>query len=241
MKHIIKQPPPSELIAWAAANAGLPSLQYGAGGFPQLAVHRALVGEQGYLCAYTMRQIVIDDSHVEHLKPQSVSRDEGNPAETASFGNIVACFPKRQAGGQKITFGAIFREDAWDSVLFLMPTNPACETRIRFLTNGKVQPARADDEAAIWTIKNLGLASPILDDWRKNAIEDRGLSLTADRPASRREAESIIADICSRKQDGRFQPYCVAIKHAAEAYLKLLDKQAKKAKYAARAQKRGKK
>jgi uncharacterized protein (TIGR02646 family) len=185
-----------------------------------------------------MCRIEIDNSHVEHLKPQTISNEEGNPAETADYRNIVACYPRKASGAQKLNFGAIYRADRWDAALFLTPINPACERRIRFHDDGAVQPARSNDDAAVWTIKALGLADPSLTEWRRHAIEGRGLSLTAESPATRGEAARIVATICTRNGDGRFHPYCVAIKHAAEDYLSLLNKRAKKAKRARVAKKR---
>ena len=233
MKHIKKGEPPGELIAWAAANAGLPSLQYGDGGFPHAVVHQALIAEQGGICAYTMVSINEDKSHIEHLKPQAVSRAERNFPETANYQNIVACFPKRHVAGKpKYKFGAIFREDAWDSLKFVSPLNTACEMRIRFGTDGTIRPWRSTDTGAVWTIQILGLDESVLTEWREAAIEARGLSLLADDPLPKKDVERIIEHICDRDSDGNFVPYCVAIKHAAEEFLGRLEKKAKQKKYA---------
>ncbi|MCY2992139.1 MAG: TIGR02646 family protein [Planctomycetota bacterium] len=242
MKHIKKSAPPQQLISWAAANAGLPSLRYGHGGFPHPAVHKSLIAEQGCICAYTMIRIDESTSHVEHLKPQTVSRKEENPSETADYRNIVACYPKQHiAGDPPVKFGAIFRGEAWDPVKFLSPLNAACEARIRFGTDGKVRPWKSTDAGAKWTIGTLALDASSLTEYRRAAIEARGVSLAADEPLTRKEAQRIVAGICTRNTDGRFHPYCVAIKHAAEEYLRLIEKKAKRRNYVRASQKRGRK
>jgi hypothetical protein len=67
------------------------------------------------------------------------------------------------------------------------------------------------------------------------------VSLAADEPLTRKEAERIVNGICDRSADGRFRAYCVAIKHAAEEYLSLLAKAAKRKKFQSRAAKQQKK
>ena len=242
MKQIVKDEPPQEWIAWAAANTGQPSFHYESSDFPRAAVHASLVSEQGAICAYTMRRIDTNCSHVEHLKPQAVSRDENNLAETGDYQNVVACYPQRLLRGDPpMTFGAIFRGNKWDAALFLSPLIASCEVRIRYGDDGRVRANRENDRAAQWTINALGLKAEILTEWRKAAIEAWGLSLTAPARASRGEAERIAASICIRKPDGQFHPYCVALKHAAEEYLRILDRLASRTKYRSRAARKGRK
>ena len=100
MKYIRKGPRPLALRNWERSNARLPGVQYGSHGFPIADVQRALVTEQGSICAYTMIRIGIDSSHVEHLKPQALSRSEGRLEETFDYQNIVACYPSAPKPGE---------------------------------------------------------------------------------------------------------------------------------------------
>jgi len=87
----------------------------------------------------------------------------------------------------------------------------------------------------------LALHDAKLTELRVAAIEARGVSLAADDAVSRDEAERIIATICRRDGGDRFHPYCVAIRHAAEEYIALLDKASNRRKYAMASRKRGRK
>jgi uncharacterized protein (TIGR02646 family) len=239
MKYIKKGQQPQQLISWAAVNAGRPSLNYADGKFPRSAVITALISEQGGICAYTMIRIDQGSCHIEHLKPQKVSKDEKKLWETAAYANLVACFPKTGVqGAPRLRYGAEFRADSWDLQKFITPLNAACEVRIRFRMNGEIHPARATDSGAEWTIKTLGLDDAELTDIRRDAIEGLGVSLASAEPLSAPKTKRLISLICQPNNAGQFKEYCLAIKHAAEQYLALLQKRAKKTKYVRAARKR---
>ena len=112
MKYIRKGARPLALRNWESSNARLPGVQYGSHGFPRADVQGALITEQGSICAYTMIRIGADSSHVEHIKPQTVSHAEGHPEETFDYHNMVACYPgSPKAGDAKVTFGAILSRE----------------------------------------------------------------------------------------------------------------------------------
>jgi uncharacterized protein (TIGR02646 family) len=233
MKYIRKGSRPRALSDWERSNAGLPGVQYGSHGFPTADVRRALVNEQGSICAYTMIRIGIDSSHIEHLKPQTVSRSEGRLEETFDYRNMVACYPfSLKPGDAKVTFGAIHRGSTWDAKNFITPLNTSCELRMRYHADGHVRPRRSNDMAAGWTIRVLNLDDAKLVEIRRATIEAWGLSLTAGSPLSRAAAARVITIGDRRVRDGMFEPFCVAIKHAARDYVDLLDKAAARAKYA---------
>jgi hypothetical protein len=53
----------------------------------------ALVKEQGEICAYTMKRIDTGTSHIEHIEPQTVCR-QNEKGSDLDFGNMLACFPR---------------------------------------------------------------------------------------------------------------------------------------------------
>jgi uncharacterized protein (TIGR02646 family) len=239
MKHIVKGRPPAALRDWARTNAKLPGAAYGSHNFPKEAVKRALLQEQGSICAYTMVRIGDRSSHIEHLKPQTVSRAEGTLHETFDYRNMVACYPATPKPGEmSVTFGAIRRGCDWDETKFIAPLNAKCEDRLRFLCDGRVLPRREDDAAATWTIETLRLRDSTLTELRRAAINGWGLSLSAKNAASRADAERILGSITGRDRDGVLHPFCVAIRDAAVEYIHLLDRAAARRKYAGRS-KRG--
>jgi uncharacterized protein (TIGR02646 family) len=238
VKHISKSRPPAALREWERSNGGLPGAQYGSHGFPHADVKRALLKEQGSICAYTMIRIETYSSHIEHLKPQTVSYSEGRPEETFDYCNMVACYPTTPKPGEaNVTFGAIHRGSTWDAHNFITPLNGSCEQRMRYHADGHVLPRRSNDIAADWTISVLNLDDAKLVELRRAAIEAWGLSLTAADPLSRAAASKAMTSV-DRRDDGKLEPFCVAIRDAAEDYIGILERAAARAKYS-RGRKRG--
>ena len=72
MKHIIKCSEPQAFADWKdQANEDWQPDYDDLSGAPKEAVKEALMKEQGYLCCYCERRLTDDDSHIEHLRPQS--------------------------------------------------------------------------------------------------------------------------------------------------------------------------
>ncbi|MCA9062876.1 MAG: hypothetical protein KDA96_07450 [Planctomycetaceae bacterium] len=232
MKHVRKTKPPRPLVKWYKSNANIPDAQYGTHGFPTIAVHEALLAEQGWICAYTMIRVEDSSSHIEHLKPQTVSRNEGAVAETADYSNVVACYPREQVkGAVPISYGAIYRGSQWDEARFISPLSASCEAAYKYGVDGSISPGATALGDPQWMITILGLDSGVLVELRLASIEAFGLSLTAENPASAREARDILAAACKPDRSGRLIPYCMAIKHAAERYLQVLERNANRKKY----------
>ena len=119
----------------------------------------ALIQEQGELCAYTMRRIDDDSSHVEHIKPQVECRAHG-VGEDLHYANLVACFP-RYGMKARYRYGAQHKGDWWDNggALFVSPLHPACEQRFDFDIDGAISPV-GDNPAAVVTIKVVSPRRP---------------------------------------------------------------------------------
>ena len=181
--------------------------------------------------------VPLDDSssHIEHIKPQATSRAADALDETWDYKNLLACYPGNDphAAGRD-QFGATKKGDLWDEVNFVSPLTPSCESRFRFSMNGCVTARKSKDTQADWTIGTLGLQNEVLDEWRRSAIDGFGVSPTAQKPLTKPEAEQLRKAIRNRRDDGSFRGYCVAVEHAAEEYIALLDKREKKKQYAAK-------
>lgn len=233
MKYIKKGRPPQPLKCWIRENSGVPGAQYGTLDFPTSATKKALLSEQGNLCAYAMVPIDASTSHIEHIKPQVLSRSEIAPNETWDYANLLACYPGNNPDETGRTqFGATKKDDAWEGEKFVSPLQESCENRFRFSSDGSVAVNSPGDEAAAWTIDTLGLDNVVLGEWRRAAIEAFGVSLTAPNPLKRTEAERLRVIVKDRREDGSFNGYCIAVLHAAEEYIALLDKRRKKKRYA---------
>lgn len=72
MKHIRKGAEPQEFTAWKAmANASWQPTYGALSGAPKGALKQALMAEQGDICCYCERRLILDDSHIEHRALQA--------------------------------------------------------------------------------------------------------------------------------------------------------------------------
>lgn len=219
MRRIVKGPEPRALLDWKRENQQSPqNLTYGGGGFPYQAVRAALIAEQYFLCAYTMRGLRdAEESHIEHLLPQSRSK----PEETIDYRNMLACYP---GPNQKTVcaYGARAKADYDpDKSPFCSPLQESTPARFRFSEDGRVA---GRDEFAEVTIDVLQLNHPILVNDRKAVIRGR---LHAGRHRLSAAAARRLADEIRRPDGkGRLAPYCEAI---AQAALKFADREERKA------------
>lgn len=228
MKKINKGQQAEALLQWRAANAATPqNLKYNQGGFPRERVLEALLRDQGYLCAYTLKRIEVESSHIEHLKPQSVCEAEdaqrqakgrGCMHEDVDWHNMVACFPPPNAPQPE--YGAVVKDQWWDAVLFVSPLSQSCEQRFRYLRDGGLEAAVEGDMAAGETIRRLKLDSPRLAELRRNAILAAGIHPNArDAITSQATVLRLIHGWQTRYADQRFTEFCTAMIQAAEQHL----------------------
>lgn len=186
-----------------------------------------LIAEQFGLCAYTgtpiddrlsARQLPPPNSsipfraHNEHLKPQSVCRQElrnrglepgRDLGEDMDHRNIVAAL--LVAGSAAEQFGAAARGN---QALSVWPTHPNCESRFRFGRDGSVQGVDPDAEA---TSLVLRLDHSTLNGWRRAALD---VFLDDDVIQSRANVENLIAKL-DQPQDGQLTEFCFCVKNMA--------------------------
>lgn len=230
MKYIQKRGRPPQYARWCASVVGsnkedfreIPSAE-------KNALLNALIGEQGRLCAYTMRRIEEDTSHVEHIKPQSLCRTEHRGTDL-DYRNLVACFP-RDGMSRRCRYGAQEKADWWenDGASFVSPLHPACEQRFRFDLDGTITPV-GNRQDAVATIEILALDHASLTEDRKRVIVEFIYGPNGDSPLSPAQANQAAAVICAPDTRGHFREFCVAIRHALAEYLKFVARLARKRK-----------
>jgi uncharacterized protein (TIGR02646 family) len=232
-------PQPRALIVWRAANAAILDAEYGTHGFPTAEVQQSLLREQGWICAYTMIRVEAGSSHIEHFKPRTVSRAEENLTETAAYDNMVACYLRvHLASNPPVAFGAIFRKSVWDANQFISPLTATCEKAYRFRISGEIEPVPQSNGKAKWMISTLALDAEELSELRRAAIKAMGLSLTSDDPISPKQARQLLTEVCKADGERRFRPYCMALKQAAQEYIQVIEKKAKRKRHIRAAHKR---
>lgn len=216
MRKIIKTHPPAKFLQWLKENEEL-DRSYAAlqGKDAHSALKKFLLREQGYLCAYTGRAIGDSDSHMEHIKPQTMCVD----LEDVEYKNVLAGFPA-DGGDVSYGYGAPVKGGEWDEEKFISPCSDDCERRFKFSWKGKIREANSDDDSATYTIGLLKLDHDNLADLRHKAINGFfgfGKNLT---PISAADAKSLLAKIDTPNSSGKFTAFCFAIKQLLPGYIK---------------------
>jgi uncharacterized protein (TIGR02646 family) len=231
MKYIRKAGPPHNYSVWCRRIRGTSNENYGCLQNPEKnSLHRALVREQGWLCAYTMRRIDEGSSHIEHIKPETVCRSE-RIALDLDYKNLVACFP-RDGMASNLRYGAQLKGNWWqnDGVEFVSPLHRNCEARFRFDMDGNINAVH-NNSAAVNTIRVLGLNHRSLTEDRGRVIREFIYGQTGEETLSPIQARSAITTICNSNSSGRFQEFCVAIRDGLREHLQRLAKLAAKRRF----------
>jgi uncharacterized protein (TIGR02646 family) len=167
MRYIVKSNPPTELTEWQNSFKATdiePSYDELPGKIRE-SIIASLVREQQGICAYTGRRITIENSHIEHILPQSHYKQK-----TLDYRNMTACYPAPNTG--TCPYGAHAKEN-WpapnEESLFVSPLQQSCGSRFRYSYNGKIQ-GNATDESAKMTVEKLKLNHEELVRDRKSAI-----------------------------------------------------------------------
>lgn len=230
MKRIIKVGSPKSYSDWVKNMRGKNNEDYRHLQNPEKGhLHDTLLAEQGNLCGYTMKRITKTTSHIEHIKPESLCRDEKRGSDL-DYNNLIACFP-REGMSSKCRFGAQKKDNWWESdgSQFVSPLSQNCEALFFFKINGEIK-ANSNNARAKKTIDVLKLNDKTLTEDRKNAIEEFIYGEHND-PLSKGSAERSIEIIRKRLADGSFVEFCIPIEHGLKEYLVLLEKISKKRKY----------
>ena len=228
MKRVMKGQQPTLYIAWCSSVRGTQDEDYRClPAAEKEALLSALVAEQGSLCAYTMRRISPDRSHVEHVKPQSRCRADQQGTDL-TYTNIIACFP-REGMKSECRYGAQAKDDWWsdDPNEFVSPLDQHCEDRFLYSMDGQVTPKRAHSGAEN-TIDVLKLNHPSLVEDRKRVIEEFVYGANGSSPLRKQQAEAAKQTICTRTGQGPLAEFCIAIRDGLDEHVKQLDKQARK-------------
>ena len=238
MRYIEKNEPPQALINWRAKRAehdqdldfrDLDNVRLdGVYVNVKEAIKKQRLEDQGYLCAYTQIRIELDTSHVEHLKPQSLSRINDRKKhfieETVDYENMVLCYPKQESKGG-LGYGAPHRGDA---ELALTPRKKHCETLLRYKLNGEVYSEDSKVSEMIGKVLNLNHQS--LVDRRKDCYCRKGLGRGAVKLLSENEALRLAKSILNMDAEKKLSPFCVGISQAAVQHAALMQKRRKKKK-----------
>jgi uncharacterized protein (TIGR02646 family) len=204
MKHIVKQTDePKAFNDWKAlANPDWQPTYDDLRGEPKEAVKDALMLEQGYICCYCERRLVENDSHIEHLRPQS-----DPTVDPLDYFNLL-CSCQQQMKKSEPQHCGNLKDNWFDDTLLVSPLEPDCERRFAFTGDGGIKPADRTDKAAVTTIKKLGLDIRKLNDLRAKVLE-----AFLDENMPHDEFENLVADHLSKDSAGRFGEFWTMIRY----------------------------
>ena len=202
MKHITKGSEPIEFVQWKKqANANWQPTYADLQNPEKIHVKTALLTEQGFLCGYCESTLQPDDSHIEHIQPQT-----NHNGDELSFKNMVCSCQSKLKKGEVRHCGSL-KGDWYDSQLFVSPFDPACETRFSYTGLGEMRPTSPTDTAARTTIEKLGLNLPKLIANRKQAIDP-----FLDPDLSDLEAQQFMTEYLKPDSQNRWNAYWTTIR-----------------------------
>lgn len=223
MKRIIKTKSPSELQRWIRNQQRLKlNLSYST--MPsQLKekVLKSLLKEQGGICCYTGIRITSTTSHIEHLKPQSISR-VNNDNDDVNYNNLLAAYPHPDPvspDSLNCPFGAHKKADWYDENLFVHPLQADCEERFIFDLEGNIKE-KPGDTAAEKTLTQLELKHKKLIAMRKQAIDE----LLFSRRLSEAQINELTESIMQKDSNGNFRAFCFVLAQACRLYLRKIER-----------------
>ena len=197
MKYIQKQSEPLEFTTWKKRSRTYARFKKTAE--IKQPVKAALMKEQGYLCCYCERRLTEDDSHFEHLKPQSDST-----VDPLDFSNLLCSCQKELLPGEPRHCGNA--KGNCDPSLLISPVDAACEKRFTFTSDGYIQPASDTDLVAVKTIEQLQLDILKLRAFRRGAIAP-----FLDPDLSDEDFQDLVKSHLAKDSSGRFGDFWTTI------------------------------
>lgn len=171
-------------------------------------LHACLLLEQGFTCCYCGRSVDLDESHIEHFRPQ-----HRFPALELDYNNMFASCQRARPAGTPIICGH-HKGEAFDEENFLSPLLDGVDMRFSYALDGRVQ-ARPADIPAQTMIAALALNSGFLVARRRMA-----LAAVFDpqfiASATRGELGELSASFRRRDTDGKLTSFYHAIARFAE-------------------------
>lgn len=165
MKYVFKGTEPASFTNWKALanDQWLPA--YADLQNPEKrALHQSLLTEQGHVCCYCGRRISLENSHIEHFRPQ-----ERYANVSLDYSNLFASCLRTKS--QRMPLHCGHQKANWfDEHIHIMPTNIGCERRFRFLLNGSIEPTRATDKHATQMLEVLALDIAFLKNRRAQTL-----------------------------------------------------------------------
>jgi uncharacterized protein (TIGR02646 family) len=173
------------------------------------ALHESLLVEQGWVCCYCGRSVDVENSHIEHFRPQN--HYEGLSLD---YGNLHASCYKMPA--REAVHCGHFKSDRFDDELHISPLDAECERRFLYMANGDVTSSDPQDLSARYMQDILGLNTPFLRNAREEVLKVFDPEFMA--TTTPEELERLCAGVRARDVEGRLSGYGHVVACFAEQY-----------------------
>ncbi len=204
MKHIRKKPePPTILQKINHPIPDDPKLTYDKSR-KKKELRQALSAEQGHICCYCGQKLILEESHVEHLRPRST-----HPHLSLEYENLlVSCQGNLQASEPRHCGKA---KDNWfNEELMVSPLWKDCSEFFEYSLAGEIMATKdiGKHHSAKETIDRLSLNIPKLQAMRQAEIDPLfELDLAPE------EVIGLIDSMAITDNQGCYRPFCSALIH----------------------------
>lgn len=217
MIHIRKGQEPQSLIAYRKT----PGATY-EGYRAKDDVRRALLRDQGYLCAYCMRRISIQEMKIEHWKAQKSSDGTGE-RYALDYRNMLGVCNGNQGAPHEMQTCDTYRGNA---DLYVDPREESHIQRIEYLTDGTIYSKDNRIDQDLNQRLNLNCSQSYLKEDRKKAIDTLHAFLRKEQDKGLWSAETLIKvrNRLEVLENGQKQVYLGAMLYFIDKYLKIAQK-----------------
>jgi uncharacterized protein (TIGR02646 family) len=171
----------------------------------RIKVRSALLEEQYSICCYCMNQITVNNSHIEHIKPQ-----EKFLSESLNYNNLLASCN----GIQDRNENCGHKKNNWyDANNFLTPLNSDCEKIFTYNITGEMDATSNNGKI---TINMLDLNSYLLVRARRKAISLSGLF----DPDFESKKQEMIVYNSTPNSNNKLPAFCMAVIYCINNYHK---------------------
>ncbi len=163
----------------------------------------ALIKEQGYICAYCMRRIPVDDpneketSKIEHIH----SRTE-YPNLQLDFSNMVICCPGNIGNNAHCDKSKAHKSISFDIFKPQLEESISYESR-----NGKIKSSNPDWDKEINDNKTLNLNDSLLMINRQQVLSGVQ-TILENKKWKKAELQTKLNEWMSKDKDGKYKQYC---------------------------------
>lgn len=173
------------------------------------AIRESLLIEQGFLCAYCMQRINVDNTTIEHYIPQNPRNLSIDESLSIAYSNMLAvCCGNTEIGKHKNENELICDKHRGNKPLTVNPLDMHSVEKIRYRSDGTIYSDDADIQKDLHETLNLNCEAVLLKQNRKSVLDavKRNIFNKNKNTLSKRQLENMLTKI-QQKRDGKYNPF----------------------------------